>query len=610
MNCTFLSSLSSDVHWLFHNYQYTNDHNKLIPINNNLLKQWTINSMLKNKFGLWMIVTSLNFQLTDIMLHIMNSVEKIFKTYFFEKFIFYSWDYQILKQLLEFLIIIQFEGNYLCESSNSMGIEQGSMTLYVQKPLNSLVSFSEVTSVYINEQNAYRYEGSEKKLYGPLFCQFYGKPALNEINWWKYTGLNSPEQNTHNDWELIYQIKNFNDSISIEETSNLLIITGTPALITSSVFNFSTYEEQSSYEFFIHNLHRMSYRFTMFTMLWLKKFNLKDYGYYKCQSRNELGSTSEIRQFQKPASPPIITELHHIQSTWTSVTIFWKPNEYYNSPINFQYRDLSNSTVNNIRNKIQHLLSIWLRRSQNEQKYFIHLEDYGIVNETTSYLQDSFKSLNDSINANDVNPTSYQRKETNYKEDSLMSNHLYTVTISRVNQYGQSKPSRPLAFRTKALHLELPGPIHLDETKEIIQFSKGNPAICAQVEMSTTNNDSISSIIWNSIHFSSNYSPYIIVNKNIFYSEMNNRYVELSNCKPLSWNHYTEISIRLQQKYYFRARYCIYGYNTICTEYIQPIKDISTHIVIIAALLCITLVILLSSMFIYLVCKHLNKTNV
>ncbi|KAK4473467.1 hypothetical protein MN116_002834, partial [Schistosoma mekongi] len=609
MNCTFLSSLSTDIQWLFHNNnQYKNNFTALIPINNSLLSQWTKNSIIKNKFGLWMIITSLHIQLDEIIFYIMKNIE-IFLKKFPKKFISYSWNNQILKQLLEFLIIIQFEGNYLCEASNSIGIEYGLTTLHVQKPLNSLISFSEVTSVYINEHNAYQYEGSETKLYGPLFCQFYGKPALNQIIWWRYTGLNYPEQNTHNDWKVIYQIENFNDSITIKETPNLLIITGTPALIPSLVSNFSTHERQSSYESFIHDLYRMSYRFTMFTILWLKKFNHKDYGYYKCQSKNEIGSNFEIRQFRKPGSPPIITELYHIQSTWTSVTIFWKPNEYYNSPINLQYHDLFNNTVNNIHNKIQHLLSIWLRKSQYTQKYFIHLEDYGIVNglsnETTSSLLDSLKSLNNSINANYVNQ-SFIKEPTikkivkseflintegqNYVNISgLMSNHLYTVTISRVNQYGQSKPSKPLAFKTKALHLELPGPIHLDETKEIIQFSKGNPAICAQVEMGTTKNDSISSTIWNSIHFSSNYSPYIIVNKNIFYSEMNNKYVELSNCKPLSWNHYTEISIRLQQKYHLRARYCIYGYNTICTEYIQPIKDISMHIVIVAALLCITL---------------------
>ncbi|VDO87538.1 unnamed protein product [Schistosoma curassoni] len=127
------------------------------------------------------------------------------------------------------------------------------------------------------------------------------------------------------------------------------------------------------------------------------------------------------------------------------------------------------------------------------------------------------------------------------------------------------------------LHLELPGPIHLEETKELIQFSKGNPALCAQVEVGTINNDSSSSsststTTWNSIHFSSNYSPYIIINKNIFHSETNNRYIELSNCKPLSWDHYTEIPITLQNKFHFRARYCIYGYSTMCTEYIKPIK--------------------------------------
>lgn len=134
-----------------------------------------------------------------------------------------------------------------------------------------------------------------------------------------------------------------------------------------------------------------------------------------------------------------------------------------------------------------------------------------------------------------------------------------------------------LTFFSKVLHLELPGPIHLEETKELIQFSKGNPALCAQVEVGTINNDSSSSsststTTWNSIHFSSNYSPYIIINKNIFHSETNNRYIELSNCKPLSWDHYTEIPITLQNKFHFRARYCIYGYSTMCTEYIKPIK--------------------------------------
>ncbi|CAH8438741.1 unnamed protein product [Schistosoma rodhaini] len=541
---------------------------------------------------------------------------------------------------------VLIKSNYLCESSNSMGIEYGLINLKVQKSPTSIISFSEATSISISEQDAYRHNEDEIKLHGPLFCQFYGKPVLNQIKWWRYTGLNYHEQNTPNQWELIYKTENFNKSIHIEETSSLLIITGTPAFITSSRFNFTMYGRQSSYENLVHNLEKITYRFTMFTMLWLKKFNHKDYGYYKCQSKSEIGSISEIHRFQRPTSPQAITKLYHIKSTSTSATIFWKPGGYHSSPVNISYQDLRNDSVNKIRNKIQNLLSIWLKKIQDMQQYSISLEDHGITsfltNGTESHLLELSKSLNNSDifngpfsgRSSDVDLSNIKGRKTNNRKivqseflintegqnyiniSGLMPNHLYTVTISRITKHGKSKPSRPLAFRTKFFHLEPPGPIHLEETKELIQFSKGNPALCAQVEVGTINNDSSRSsttttttttTTWNSIHFSLNYSPYIIINNNVFHSETNNRYVELSNCKPLSWDHYTEIPIRLQNKFHFRARYCIYGYSTMCTEYMKPIKDISTHIVIVAALLCITLVVSLSSMFVYLICKHLKK---
>ncbi|CAH8487730.1 unnamed protein product [Schistosoma haematobium] len=645
MNCTFLSSLTSDVQWLFQSDQTINDLNKHIMIDQNLLKQWTNNYLIKNKFGLWKIITSLNFQFNSIILYIKNSFNKIMNQLNHEypnQFIPYNWDYYVLKQFIEFLIILQFQGNYLCELTNSIGIEHGLINLMVQKSPSSIISFSEAISISISEENAHRYNENEIKLHGPLFCQFYGKPVLNQIKWWRYTGLNYHEQNTPNQWELIYKTENFNESIHIEETSSLLIITGNPAFITSSRFNFIMDGRQSSYEFLVRNLEKMTYRFTVFTMLWLKKFNHKDYGYYKCQSKSEIGSISEIRQFQKPTSPQAITKLYHIKSTWTSATIFWKPGGYHSSSVNMSYQDLLNNSVDGIRNKIQNSLSIWLKNIQDMQQYSVTLEDHGITsfltNGTESHLLDPSESLNNSDNFNgpfsvhssDTDLSNIKGRKTNKRKilqneflintegqnyiniSGLMPNHLYTVTISRINKHGKSKPSKPLAFRTKFLHLELPGPIHLEETKELIQFSKGNPALCAQVEVGTINNDSSSSsststTTWNSIHFSSNYSPYIIINKNIFHSETNNRYIELSNCKPLSWDHYTEIPITLQNKFHFRARYCIYGYSTMCTEYIKPIKDISMHIVIVAALLCITLVVSLSSMFVYLMCKHMKK---
>ncbi|XP_018649409.1 neurotracting/lsamp/neurotrimin/obcam related cell adhesion molecule [Schistosoma mansoni] len=623
MNCTFISSLSPDVQWLFHSYHNLNDLNQILSMNRSILKQWTQNYIIKNRFGLWEILTTLNFQFNDMRLYMKNSLNKIFKKLndeFPDKLIPYSWDYQVLKQLFEFLIILQFEGNYLCESSNSMGIEHGLINLRVQKSPTSIISFSEATSISISEQDAYRHNEEEIKLHGPLFCQFYGKPVLNQIKWWRYTGLNYHEQNTPNQWELIYKTENFNKSIHIEETSSLLIITGTPAFITSSRLNFTMYGRQSSYENLVHNLEKITYRFTMFTMLWLKKFNHKDYGYYKCQSKNEIGSFSETRRFQRPSG-------------------------YHSSPVNISYQDLRNDSVNKIRNKIQNLLSIWLKKIQDMQQYSISLEDHGITsfltNGTESHLLEPSKSLNNSDifngsfsgRSSDVDLSNIKGRKTNNRKivqseflintegqnyiniSGLMPNHLYTVTISRISKHGKSKPSRPLAFRTKFFHLEPPGPIHLEETKELIQFSKGNPALCAQVEVGTINNDSSRSsttttTTWNLIHFSLNYSPYIIINNNVFHSETNNRYVELSNCKPLSWDHYTEIPIRLQNKFHFRARYCIYGYSTMCTEYMKPIKDISTHIVIVAALLCITLVVSLSSMFVYLICKHLKKNYI
>ncbi|CAH8458951.1 unnamed protein product [Schistosoma turkestanicum] len=611
MSCTFISSLSPDIQWSFRSYQNMDDFSTITTINRSVLKQWMQYQMMKNRFGLWRIVTSLNFQSDNITSYIKNALNRIFNKLTDEfpgKLIPYSWDYQMLKQLLEFLIILQLEGDYLCESSNSLGTEHGLITLSVQKTPSSLISFSEVISISMNKQNLNQYTGNEIKLHGPLFCQFYGKPILNQVKWWRYSGKTYNEHSKLNQWELIHKTEKFNESIHTEETSSLIIITGTPAFITSSRFDLTMNERQSTYEMLIHSLEKITYGFTMFTLLWLKKFDEKDYGYYKCQSESELGSVSEIRQIQKPNSPQVITDLYHIQSTWTSATIFWKPGGLHSSPVNWLHKDLLNNSVNNIRQKIQNLLSIWVGKIQDTQQYSIHLEDRGtitaLMNETQSHLSESFKPLNNSnrfnspfsVHTNDGDLLNVKERKQiqknviknkflintegqNYVNISgLIPNHFYTVTISRINKYGQSKPSRPLTFKTKNFHLELPGPIYLEETKELIQFSKGNPALCAQVEVGNTNNvnsstsTSTSTISWNSIHFLLNYSPYIILDKKIFHSEMKNQYVELGDCKPLSWNQYTEIPIKLQRNFHFRARYCIYGYNTMCTEYIQPIK--------------------------------------
>uniref|UniRef100_A0A095ASD4 Hemicentin-2 n=1 Tax=Schistosoma haematobium TaxID=6185 RepID=A0A095ASD4_SCHHA len=454
VNVLIKSILTSDVQWLFQSDQTINDLNKHIMIDQNLLKQWKNNYLIKNKFGLWKIITSLNFQFNSIILYIKNSFNKIMNQLNHEypnQFIPYNWDYYVLKQFIEFLIILQFQGNYLCELTNSIGIEHGLINLMVQKSPSSIISFSEAISISISEENAHRYNENEIKLHGPLFCQFYGKPVLNQIKWWRYTGLNYHEQNTPNQWELIYKTENFNESIHIEETSSLLIITGNPAFITSSRFNFIMDGRQSSYEFLVRNLEKMTYRFTVFTMLWLKKFNHKDYGYYKCQSKSEIGSISEIRQFQKP--------------------------------------------IDGIRNKIQNSLSIWLKNIQDMQQYSVTLEDHGITsfltNGTESHLLDPSESLNNSDNFNgpfsvhssDTDLSNIKGRKTNKRKilqneflintegqnyinisdmriikhlflqhiltSGLMPNHLYTVTISRINKHGKSKPSKPLAFRTK-----------------------------------------------------------------------------------------------------------------------------------------------------------------
>ncbi|VDQ03079.1 unnamed protein product [Trichobilharzia regenti] len=119
------------------------------------------------------------------------------------------------------------------------------------------------------------------------------------------------------------------------------------------------------------------------------------------------------------------------------------------------------------------------------------------------------------------------------------------------------------------LNPEIPGHVQIVESKESIQFSRGNPAICAQVAVSSDNDNANT---WDTIHFSSNHTPTIIANGKVFYPETKERYVELVNCKPLSWNDYTEIPVQLQQKLHYRARYCIYGHNTLCTEYVRPVK--------------------------------------
>lgn len=64
-----------------------------------------------------------------------------------------------------------------------------------------------------------------------MFCQFYGKPVLNQIKWWRYTGLNYHEQNTPNQWELIYKTENFNESIHIEVCMLFIIIIFTELIL-------------------------------------------------------------------------------------------------------------------------------------------------------------------------------------------------------------------------------------------------------------------------------------------------------------------------------------------------------------------------------------------
>ncbi|CAH8464986.1 unnamed protein product [Heterobilharzia americana] len=545
----------------------------------------------------------------------------------------YSLNYQVIKQLLEFIIILQIEGNYLCELSNSMGIEQGSTTLTIQKPPSSLIISNEMKSFSIDSKKIHNYH---TKLYGPLFCQFYSKPLVHTVKWWRFTSSNYQEFNISNKWKLIYKTENFNNSIQIEETSTALIITGKPAIIHPSVSNFNAQEEQSIYGTLRHYLQNADHKFTIFTMLWLTELNDNDYGYYKCESESTLGSVSEIRQFQEPNVPQPISEIYHIHSTWTSATLSWKPG-YHGTELDLPYQHIFNKSASHTYSAIQNLLSVWIEKAQNAQKYLIELEDHGVINvlpnEANSNLHEFFKPVNQShvvpnpsslyISKNVLSYSSENRRHIKRKTvktrflinvegqvginiSGLMSNHVYTVTVSGINQYGQSKSSNPLTFRTKFLSPEIPGSIQLEESKELIRFSKGNPAICAQVAI---NNDDDSENAWDTIHFSLNYTPIIIINEKIFHPEAKEKYVELVNCKPLSWNHFTEIQVRIEQKVHYRARYCIYGHSTLCTEYIQPVKDISARTVIVAALLCILLVGLLGGIFVYIVCKHLDGSS-
>ncbi|CAH8471017.1 unnamed protein product [Heterobilharzia americana] len=636
ISCTFISSLSPEIHWLYYNNKNSISLNNMFSIEKNILNYWTKNRITKNKFGLWKIETTLNFQQVDIILYIKYTLNKILNkldNIFPKKLEVYSLNYQVIKQLLEFIIILQIEGNYLCELSNSMGIEQGSTTLTIQKPPSSLIISNEMKSFSIDSKKIHNYH---TKLYGPLFCQFYSKPLVHTVKWWRFTSSNYQEFNISNKWKLIYKTENFNNSIQIEETSTALIITGKPAIIHPSVSNFNAQEEQSIYGTLRHYLQNADHKFTIFTMLWLTELNDNDYGYYKCESESTLGSVSEIRQFQEPNVPQPISEIYHIHSTWTSATLSWKPG-YHGTELDLPYQHIFNKSASHTYSAIQNLLSVWIEKAQNAQKYLIELEDHGVINvlpnEANSNLHEFFKPVNQShvvpnpsslyISKNVLSYSSENRRHIKRKTvktrflinvegqvginiSGLMSNHVYTVTVSGINQYGQSKSSNPLTFRTKFLSPEIPGSIQLEESKELIRFSKGNPAICAQVAI---NNDDDSENAWDTIHFSLNYTPIIIINEKIFHPEAKEKYVELVNCKPLSWNHFTEIQVRIEQKVHYRARYCIYGHSTLCTEYIQPVKDISARTVIVAALLCILLVGLLGGIFVYIVCKHLDGSS-
>ncbi|TPP63895.1 hypothetical protein FGIG_04087 [Fasciola gigantica] len=453
LNCSFVTTTQTTVQWLF---QPRADRSKPWSViepekagsSSSIVPEYQLETQasLLSEVNLWHIRSVLTIpQTPSSPLWEMNLVDKC-----------------TVEQAANLLQRERMEATYRCEATNAYGrTERTSKISVVYSPL-PLGCQDQFVAVPAQETD---------QPVGPIFCQFSSRPPIEKVIWW---------QHRRNRLEKIYQSDKLIHPIELQDNTEFLIISGSPALLPDIL---SKNHPPSRLHILESMKNAWKSEHTFFTALWIKHFSSSNATLYQCEVTSAVGNRSFSRSITAPSQPHKVVNLEVHGITWTTVHLSWTPGFHgLQIPVTSPFLRIYNLTgvsMDLTRRSLETLYNRQLREISRAQHFLILLDDHGYRAQTGAV-------------------TDQAKLSASWSELSLPQDEL----ISRTNQIRLRIGSSDHVNLTDIV-VHNPERIVVDRTSSTIRLSADNPAMCARIESAAP-----SSGIWLPVKFSN--SEYVV----------------------------------------------------------------------------------------------------
>ncbi|KAF7260252.1 hypothetical protein EG68_02479 [Paragonimus skrjabini miyazakii] len=457
----------------------------------------------------------------------------------------------------------QMESSYRYEISNIFGnTVKSSKVVLKHRPL--AIPAPDDTLVH-KQAGQPGLEGKRGKNVGPMLCQFFARPPVIEIQWWRQTDKGS---------KLLHKTQTLTDTAQLESNEDAIIISGSPAL-KPQAFNSNSKSADHLFTSIWNSVN------TVYSGMWVRAEEHAEETSYICVAVNEVGNSSQKWNIKYPSGPSKIEAVRFLNTSFTSAVFTWRPG-FHSTNLKSA---LDNSTwfsfvkragSRQIHARLQTFFQNWESESYCAQKFVIELLDHG-YQKNTRFMMD--------YDPDREPPAMHGAEKFTTKWGELPENRYHQMKFP---------PVHSTLINLTEVEIQVPSGILLDMTRKAIRIPQANPALCAVLQVSKDNDNT-----WIPLRAPRTHPPKISINalQSVPYHMDSTFASTWSICVPLSWNESTDLPLTMTGTY--RLKICNLGSVNECSEAIYPEQDLPTMMLLLIGAFCILTVCVLITLFIH-----------
>ncbi|KAA3677085.1 uncharacterized protein DEA37_0005343 [Paragonimus westermani] len=268
----------------------------------------------------------------------------------------------------------RMESSYRYEISNKFGkMFKSSKVVLKHRPLT--IPAPDDTLVY-KQAGQSGLEGKRGTNVGPMLCQFFARPPVTEIQWWRQTDKGS---------KLLHKTQILAARAHLESNEDAIIISGSPAL-KPRAFNPSS---NSANHLFTNIWNSVN---TVYSGMWVRAEEHAEEISYICVAVNEVGNSSQNWKIKHPSGPSKIEAIRFLNTSFTSAVFTWKPGFHStglkSAPDNSAWFSfVKHADSSQIHGHLQKFFQQWESESYCAQRFSIELIDHG-YQKSTRFMMD------------------------------------------------------------------------------------------------------------------------------------------------------------------------------------------------------------------------------